>query len=209
MHWKSIAVIMAVSATGAVQASAQAAAMLGPVDGKDLAPTEIERVAIGSRAPDFTLTRVGGGTTTLSSFRGRKNVVVVFYRGHWCPFCIKQLGEMRTLLDSELKQTTELVAISVDAEPQTRQAMARIGADGVAPDFTFLSDPDHAVIARYGILNPSGGSRGIPHPATYVIDRDGVVRWKDIETDYRIRPTNASILTAVRALPASAAMMKK
>jgi peroxiredoxin len=209
MRWKSLAGTVVLAVAVSTQATAQATAMLGPVDGKDMAPTDIERVAVGTRAPDFTLARIGGGTTTLSSFRGRKNVVVVFYRGHWCPFCMKQLGEMRTLLDGELKKTTELVAISVDAEPQTRQAMARIGADGVAPDFTFLSDPDHAVIARYGILNPSGGSRGIPHPATYVIDRDGMVRWKDIETDYRIRPTNAAILTAVRALPAPAAMMKK
>jgi peroxiredoxin len=209
MRWTSFAstALLAIAVAGPLHA--QTTATLGPVDGRDMPPTDIERVGVGSRAPDFTLTRIGGGTSTLSSFRGHKNVVVVFYRGHWCPFCIKQLAEMRTLLDSELKKTTELVAISVDAEPQTRQAMARIGADGVAPDFTFLSDPDHAVIARYGILNPSGGSRGIPHPATYVIDRAGVVRWKDIETDYRIRPTNAAILTAVRALPSPDAMMKK
>ena len=189
------------TASIALPLHAQTMAMLGPMDGRELAPTDIERVAIGTRAPDFTLRNMDGATTTLSSFRGKKNVVLVFYRGYWCPFCIKQLAGMRQLLDAEMKKDTELLAVSVDAEPQTRQTITRISADGVAPDFAFLSDPDHAVIARYGILNPSGGSRGIPHPASYVIDREGMVRWRDIETDYKIRPANEAILTAVRALP--------
>lgn len=185
----------------ATPALAQRPAALGPSDGRDLQPTEIERVAIGSRAPDFTLRRMSGGTVTLSSFRGKKNVVLVFYRGYWCPYCIKQLAGMRQLLDSEMKKGTELLAVSVDDSAGTQRTIGRISADGIAPDFAFLSDPDHAVIARYGILNPSGGDRGIPHPATYVIDRDGVVRWRDIETDYKIRPTNDAVLAAVRALP--------
>ncbi len=183
---------------------AQQRPALGPTDGRDMEATDIDRVAIGQRAPDFTLARMGGGTTTLSSFRGKKNVVLVFYRGFWCPYCIKQLSGMRQMLDAEMKKDTELLVVSVDDSTGTQKTVARISADGVAPDFGFLTDPDHAVIARYGILNPSGGSRGIPHPATYVIDRDGVVRWRDIETDYKIRPANEAIVTAVRALPRAA-----
>ena len=56
---------------------------LGPVDGFDLPATDLERVAVGSAAPDFSLQTLGGETVTLSSFRGTKNVVLVFYRGHW------------------------------------------------------------------------------------------------------------------------------
>lgn len=181
-------------------ALAQGTATLGPVDGRDLAATEIERIAVGTVAPDFTLSVYGGGTLTLSQFRGKQNVVLVFYRGHWCPYCITQLKELRTLLDDELKQDTELLVISIDGEKETRMAVARIAADGTQPDFTFLSDPDHAVIARYGVLNPSGSRRGIPHPAVYVIDKTGVVRWRDIQTDYKVRPTNTAILTALSAL---------
>lgn len=183
--------------------------MMGPVDGKQLPPTDIDRVAVGTAAPDFTLARMGVvGSTTLSSFRGKKNVVLVFYRGSWCPYCIKQLAGMRSLLDADMKKDTELLAVSVDGEADTQKTMARISADGMHADFQFLSDADHAVIARYGILNPNAGSRFIPHPATYVIDRDGVVRWRDIETDYKIRPANASIVAAVAALP-KAMMMGK
>ena len=56
---------------------------LGPVDGFDLPPTEINRVAVGTEAPDFSLTAMNNEVMTLSDFRGEKNVVLVFYRGHW------------------------------------------------------------------------------------------------------------------------------
>lgn len=56
---------------------------LGPADGRELPPLDTGRVAIGTMAPDFTLESKDGGTVTLSEFRGRKNVVLIFYRGHW------------------------------------------------------------------------------------------------------------------------------
>jgi cytochrome oxidase Cu insertion factor (SCO1/SenC/PrrC family) len=58
-------------------------ATLGPRDGLDLPPTELERVAVGTMAPDFSLLSLDGETFTLSDFLGKKNVVLVFYRGHW------------------------------------------------------------------------------------------------------------------------------
>jgi peroxiredoxin len=65
-------------------------------------------------------------------------------------------------------------------------------------DFPMLEDKDHKVIDRYGLLNPE--VKGMPHPATYVIDKQGVVRWKFVETDYTKRPTNEQILEAVRKI---------
>lgn len=68
-------------------------------------------------------------------------------------------------------------------------------------DYTLLSDPDAGVINRYGLFNqddPRG--RAIPHPTTYVIDKNGVVRWKMTEVNYRIRPENVDILAAVAEL---------
>jgi cytochrome oxidase Cu insertion factor (SCO1/SenC/PrrC family) len=56
---------------------------LGPVDGAGLPPTDTSRVAVGQLAPDFTLAAHQRGRVTLSQFRGKKNVVLVFYRGHW------------------------------------------------------------------------------------------------------------------------------
>jgi len=56
---------------------------LGPVDGAGLPATDTTRVAVGTRAPDFTLAGLGSARVTLSSFQGKKAVLLVFYRGHW------------------------------------------------------------------------------------------------------------------------------
>jgi cytochrome oxidase Cu insertion factor (SCO1/SenC/PrrC family) len=57
---------------------------LGPKeDGTDLSPTDLDRIRIGQPAPDFTLENLDGRRISLSDFRGEKNVVLVFYRGHW------------------------------------------------------------------------------------------------------------------------------
>ncbi len=73
--------------------------------------------------------------------------------------------------------------------------------DGRVLDFPLISDPDHAVIARYGLLNQHDPqARPIPHPTVFVIDRQGVVRWKFIEINYKIRPTNDDILAALSEL---------
>jgi cytochrome oxidase Cu insertion factor (SCO1/SenC/PrrC family) len=58
-------------------------AQLGPKDGANLTPTDLERVKVGDRAPDFTLENMDGAKVTLSDFGGKKSVVLVFYRGHW------------------------------------------------------------------------------------------------------------------------------
>jgi cytochrome oxidase Cu insertion factor (SCO1/SenC/PrrC family) len=63
--------------------SASAGAQLGPKDGPDLPPTDLNRVRIGQAAPDFTLEAMDGKPITLSDFRGKKSVILVFYRGYW------------------------------------------------------------------------------------------------------------------------------
>jgi len=76
--------------------------------------------------------------------------------------------------------------------------------DGRTIDYTLLSDPGAGVINRYGLYNqddPRG--RAIPHPTTYVIDREGRVRWKMTEVNYRIRPENVDILAALDGLTVS------
>lgn len=58
-------------------------ARLGPADGLDLPPADLDRVAVGDEAPDFRLESLRRGPLALSDFRGEKDVVLVFYRGHW------------------------------------------------------------------------------------------------------------------------------
>ncbi len=102
----------------------------------------------------------------------------------------------------EHQNETEILAISVDDREKQQMMIDRVAEDGIAMDFPLLSDPDHAVIDRYGLFNhedPRG--REIAHPATYVIDQEGIVRWKFVEVNYRVRPTNEDILNALSALP--------
>ena len=106
-------------------------------------------------------------------------------------------------MDEEQRMTTELVALASDDPSDLQRMVDRVAEenDGLVLDYTFLSDPGAAVINRYGLFNqddPRG--RAIPHPTTYVIDTEGVVRWKMTEVNYRIRPENADILAALEAL---------
>ncbi len=68
---------------GGAGAQAQGTPPLGPKDGPTDPPTDLDRVKVGDVAPDFTLESLDGRTMTLSDARGKKNVVLVFYRGHW------------------------------------------------------------------------------------------------------------------------------
>src|SRR5262245_47760074 len=67
-------------------------------------------VAVGEEAPDFTLEDIQGNQVSLSSARGKSATVLVFYRGFWCPFCARQLSELRSLLKAD--DQVRLLAVS-------------------------------------------------------------------------------------------------
>ena len=72
-----------------------------------------------------------------------------------------------------------------------------------AISFPILSDPEHKVIDAYGLRDPAYEGQkvyGIPHPAVYVIDKQGKVAWAMIESDYKQRPTNEEIRAALESL---------
>lgn len=108
------------------------------------------------------------------------------------------------MLPPALQAETEIVSVSVDDREKQQMMIDRIVADGGStPDFTMLSDPDHRVIDRYGLLNPDAPpNRPVPHPATYVIDKEGVVRWGFVEVNYRVRPSNEDVLAALEGIEA-------
>jgi peroxiredoxin len=97
-----------------------------------------------------------------------------------------------------------LLAISVDDHETTKKFIEKISSDGNGSvNFTMLSDPDHKVIDRYGLHDPTyDGTKfdGIPHPAVYVIDKAGLVAWSKVESDFKVRPSNADIRTALESL---------
>lgn len=101
-----------------------------------------------------------------------------------------------------MRETTEILALSSDNRELQQRMIDRVAeSDGRTIEFTLLSDPGAAVIGRYGLFNQDDHrGRAIPHPTTYVIDTEGVVRWKQTETNYKIRPTNEDILRELRTL---------
>jgi peroxiredoxin len=161
-----------------------------------------EPVRTGDEAPDFTLEDLQGNPVTLSAARDKTATVIVFYRGYWCPFCARQLAELRSLTKGD--EQIRLLAISVDDHETTKKFIEKISSDGNGPvNYTMLSDSDHKVIDRYGLHDPAyDGTKfdGIPHPAVYVINKAGRIAWSKVESDYKVRPSNADIRAAIESL---------
>jgi peroxiredoxin len=102
-------------------------------------------------------------------------------------------------LTKEEKEKVQILAVSIDSHEDSKKFVQKLKERFPGDlDFPMLEDKNHKVIDRYGILNPQG--KGWPHPATYVIDQRGTVRWKFIETDYKKRPTTEQILKALREI---------
>ncbi len=125
-------------------------------------------VAIDQPAPDFALTDLDGETVMLSDFRG-KTVVLNFWAS-WCPPCREEMPEFQELWDERGEHgADDLVMIALDFLVQDTMADARKFIEGNGFTFPVLFDTaDGAVAERYRV-------RGLP--ATFFIDREGVVRW--------------------------------
>jgi peroxiredoxin len=102
-------------------------------------------------------------------------------------------------LNKQERDKVQILTVSIDSHQDSKKFIQKLKDTYPGDyDFPFLEDKNHRVIDRYGILNPE--SKGWPHPATYVIDRAGIVRWKFVEVDYRKRPSNEQILAALREI---------
>jgi len=164
------------------------------------AMSKTEPLAVGATAPDFTLNDQSGKAVTLSKVG--KTTVLVFYRGFWCPFCARQLAELRGLLKAD--EAVALYAISVDGAEKSKGLAMKIAKDGKGEvTFPFLSDPGHKTIDAYGLFDTTYVGQdveGIPHPAVYILDKNRKIVWAKVETDYKIRPTNADIRAELEKL---------
>jgi len=112
------------------------------------------------------------------------------------------LAAFRTFLKRD--ENVKLYAISVDPPDVSQDFAKKIASDGKGEiNFPILSDTAHKTIDAYGLLDPAYKGKetyGIPHPAVYVIDKNGKVSWAKIESNYRERPTNEQIRAALDAI---------
>jgi mycoredoxin-dependent peroxiredoxin len=129
-------------------------------------------VEIGDAAPDFELSDQHGTPVKLSGFRGKKNVVLVFYPLAFSGVCTGELCAMRDDFPEVSRDDVELLTISVDST-----FTHRAWSDTEKFQFGLLSDfwPHGEVAKAYGVFSDE---RGVATRGTFVIDKQGVVRWK-------------------------------
>ena len=150
-------------------------------------------IGLGSVAPDFSLTSQHGEDVTLSSFRGSRHVVLVFIPFAFSGTCTSELGEIRDSLDAFAGHDAQVLAISCDHFFSNR---AFSDAEGLT--FPVLSDfwPHGDVSRAYGTFNEDAGA---PNRGTYVIDREGILRWK-VQVGIGDRRDLAQVLAALAEL---------
>ncbi len=150
-------------------------------------------VEIGEAAPDFTLKDQHNGEVNLASFRGRQAVVLIFYPATFTGVCQGELAAVQGDLATLQNDDVQVMAVSVDSPFANK-----VWAQEQGFSFPILSDfwPHGAVAQAYGVFNDVVGraTRG-----TFVIDREGIVRWKVVNAipDARDHAAYANALAAL------------
>lgn len=126
---------------------------------------------IGQPAPAFSLQNQHGESVSLADFVGKQHVVVVFYPFAFSGVCTGELCELRDSIAGFTDEGAVILAVSCDP-----MFSLRAFADRESLEFSLLSDfwPHGAVSTAYGVFNEHRGCSG---RATFIVDRDGVLRW--------------------------------
>ena len=128
-------------------------------------------ITLGTAAPDFELSDQNGNKVSLASFKGKKNVVLLFYPFSFTGTCTGELCAMRDDLAPFQNDQVELLAISCDP-----MYSLKAFADAEKYEFSLLADfwPHGEVAKKYGVFQDE---RGFSTRGTFVIDKSGVIRW--------------------------------
>ncbi len=171
--------------------------------------------AVGTSAPGFALPDIRGASRALADLLAAGPVVLVFYRGAWCPYCNLQLHAFQAALGEIEATGATLVAVSPQ-RPDNSLSFAE--KEGLG--FIVLSDRLNTVARTYGLVfrQPDTStstqkdlgvdiaevngddSYELPAAATFVIDTDAVIRFRSVSADYRWRVGPEEVLTALRTL---------
>lgn len=156
------------------------------------ARTQGELLAVGTPAPDFTLSSSPDQKLSLSEFKGRP-VVLVFYPADWSPVCGDQVALYNEMLDEFAESNAQVLGISVDGVWCHRAFVKDRNLH-----FPLLADfePKGAVSKTYGAYHYELGES---LRVLYVLDAAGVIRWSHLSPD-EVNPGAAGILRALEAL---------
>lgn len=170
---------------------------------------------VGARLPPFTLPDATGTPVSSQDLLAEGPLVVVFYRGGWCPYCNLVLGGLQARLDEFAAHGATLVAVS----PQLPDASLST-AEKHALSFPVLSDVGNAYARELGLVHGLGADvqalyeqwgfdlagrndghdDELPLPATYVVAPHGTVAWRFVDADYKRRAEPDDVLAALAAL---------
>lgn len=172
---------------------------------------------VGDKAPNFALANAFGKTIKLEDELKKGPVVLVFYRGAWCPYCNLHLRALQESLPEFTKYGARLITIT----PQTPDKSAeQLKEDGF--QFEVLSDLDSSVMKNYNLYfelpndlvavykkfginieTYNGNGRNVlPVPGSFVIDQKGVIRSTQSSTDYKKRMEPKAMVEALKLIAA-------
>jgi peroxiredoxin len=173
---------------------------------------------VGVAAPEFTLSDASGRPIRSSDLLALGPLILNFFRGRWCPYCVTELEAWRDLHPRLRESGVLLAAVS----PQTsRQSDFMVGQHNLP--FPVLTDPGCQVAAQFGLvytvpayfrdyyrsilvnipfINGEESWR-LPFPATYVITREGRVAFAEAHADFRVRPEPDKVIAAALTLQSS------
>ncbi|HKW17443.1 MAG TPA: peroxiredoxin-like family protein [Terriglobales bacterium] len=182
----------------------------------ELRKSGIGALQVGSHAPEFALPDHNGNVLSSSNLRQDSRLVICFFRGRWCPFCVGQLEAMNSIVP----QIRELGASFLAISPQTKH-QSYLMADQHRLRFPLLSDAGNAVARQFGLVYRvpdyqqevyrsafvnlpfanGDSSWELPSPATYVLDRDSTILFAGVDPDYTSRPEPTDILQFLSQFP--------
>jgi peroxiredoxin len=166
-------------------------------------------LAVGSAAPDFTLNDQLGKSFQLKKTNREKTVVLIFYRGQWCPYCSKQIKGLEDSMQLIVEKGATVVAITPEIAANVQKTIEKTKAsfpiltdDGlkVMNAYKVAFEVDEKTIERYKRFNidfnEANGSNGtnLPVPAVYIV-KNGKIVWRYFDADYRKRPSVQEIAT--------------
>ena len=170
----------------------------------------------GTKVPMFHALDMQGNDFSLKEALEHGPVVIIFYRGHWCPVCNKHLKTLQDSLDVIQQYGATLIAVSPEKVPLLGKTAEKTGVK-----FTLVHDENYRIAEAFDIqFRPdsmqrvmyntmlganlkdahSDETQQLPIPATFVIGSDGKITWRHFDPDYRKRSTVKDIVSALGKL---------
>lgn len=168
-----------------------------------------EGLFIASKAPDFKATDQNGKEIRLKDLLKEGKVVLVFYRGQWCPYCNKELSRLQDSLQMIKDKGATLVAVSPEKPENITKTVEKTKAEysvlydeglKIMKAYEVEFEVPENTITRYrnaGIdIGKNNGDNGnfLPVPAVYIIDKESTITYRFFETDYKKRPSVQDLL---------------